>query len=171
MGKPAPHQSEDVAVSSLPVLHEERESLQRLLIGFRLQLKELDNQTSALRDRIDGIRQPETLVLSPELDASLLAPLHGAAERIAEGVAETLSRFEQQLTDPVARLTDAVADNAKLLTVARDALAAPTKGTQPSVADAVAAMQHAARIIDQRVGQVDQLSLFFARAEEASRCR
>ncbi len=157
LGKPAPHQSEDVPVSSLPVLHEERESLQRLLIGFRLQLKELDNQTSALRDRIDGIRQPETLVLSPELDASLLAPLHGAAERIAEGVAETLSRFEQQLTDPVARLTDAVADNAKLLTVARDALAAPTKGTQPSVADAVAAMQHAARIIDQRVGQVDQL--------------
>ncbi len=158
LAKPESAPGEDATALSLPIFNEERDSLRRLLIGFRLQLTELDAQTAALRDKIAGIRQPEALVVTAELDAGLLAPLHGAAERIAEGVAETLSRFEQQLTDPVSRLTDVVADNAKLLTVACNSLAAPSRGSQLSVADAVAAMQGAARLIDQRVGQVDQLA-------------
>ncbi|MGL4239974.1 MAG: hypothetical protein ACRCTI_02555, partial [Beijerinckiaceae bacterium] len=151
----------ETSAAALPLLNDERDSMQRLLVGFRLQLRELDAQTSELRDKIAGIRQPETLVLAPEIDAGMLAPLHGAAERIAEGVAETLSQLEQRLSEPVSRLTDAVADNAGMLSSAHAAMAAPAKTASAegpaTLRAAVEAMQDAARSIDGRIGQVDQL--------------
>ncbi|MGL4636219.1 MAG: hypothetical protein ACRCWF_09580 [Beijerinckiaceae bacterium] len=158
------------SASALPKLSDEKDSLQRILVGFRLLLKEISNETGAYRAKVAEIKQPDMLVLSPSLEPELLAPLNLTAERIAEGIAESLSMMEQKLSDPLALLNASVGENIAALKLAHSSLAeasqktsAPTpKHNAPSqsslsVADAVKSMERAAALVDQRVGSADQL--------------
>jgi hypothetical protein len=148
------------------VIEREKISLQRMLIGFRLLLQEISAETTSYREKVAGIRQPEMLVLSPTIEAEALAPLQAAADRIAEGVAESLAALEQKLAEPVARLSDVTAGNVEALRIAQEALAAPTptRGElalsprdSDSLEQAVLRMERASVSIDDRIGQVDQL--------------
>jgi hypothetical protein len=164
-------------IATLPRLDSEKDSLQRILVGFRLLLREIGSETAAYRTKIADIRQPDLLVLSPALEAEALAPLNATAERIAEGIAETLAQLEQRMTEPLSVLNTAVAESANILKLAHGVLSSPSqesnmqatsvKGMQTKVSsepvpkaalvEAVAAMQKAASSVDLHIGHVDQL--------------
>jgi hypothetical protein len=166
--------------AALPLFDSEKTSFQHVLTGFRLLLRDIGAQTEDYRDKIGAIRQPELLVLSPTIEADLLAPLHHTAERIAVGVAETISALEHKLAEPVTSLTNAVADGARMLTAAHSVMAAMSEKslaapaamagqttpdnartghvvTGDALAEAVASMDRAAAGIDQKIGSIDQL--------------
>jgi hypothetical protein len=166
--------------AALPLFDSEKTSFQHVLTGFRLLLRDIGAQTENYREKIGAIRQPEILVLSPTIEADLLAPLHHTAERIAEGVAETISALEHKLAEPVASLNNAVADGARILTAAHSVMAAMSEkssaapaamashaitdnantgniATGDALAEAVASMDRAAASIDQKIGSIDQL--------------
>ena len=169
---PAPHD-----IEALPRLDAEKDSLQRILIGFKLLLRDISLETAAYRTKIADIRQPELLVLAPTLEADILAPLNATAERIAEGIAETLTQLEQRMTEPLSVLNTAVAESANILKLAHGVLSSHPQegGTQSTNAQvkraktpveplppatligAVSAMQKAASSIDSHIGHVDQL--------------
>jgi hypothetical protein len=164
-------------IATLPRLDAEKDSLQRILVGFRLLLRDIGLETESYRTKIADIRQPDMLVLSPALEAEALAPLNATAERIAEGIAETLAQLEQRMTEPLSVLNTAVAESANILKLAHGVLSSPPQegGTpattgrgirtnasseplsQAALVGAVAAMQRAASSIDSHIGHVDQL--------------
>jgi hypothetical protein len=160
-------------VSELPMFSEERDSVQRMLAGFRLLLKDIQLETENFRSRIADIRQPETLVLSPAVDAELLAPLSARADQMAAGLAEQLALMEQRLSAPVTHLDELTSGAAKLLRGLHKQMAEPAKMSAPAtpvmrVPEAVAAMERAALIIDQRLAQAGDLTAALRRGGAVS---
>jgi hypothetical protein len=140
----------------------EKDSLQRLLMGFRLLLRDLSGEVEALRGKVSAITAPPA---ANDVDTDPAQPLREVASQISTGVAETLAALEVRLDEPLARLTEATAESAKLLQVAHQAMAAPAKrvtADAPIAAealdDAIARIERAAGMIDTRVAGVDRLA-------------
>jgi hypothetical protein len=140
----------------------EKDGLQRMLAGFRLLLRDLSGEVEALRAKVSAIETP-AIAGGSGFDPAL--PLREAASEISIGVAETLAAIELKLDEPLARLTEATAESAKLLQVAHAAMASPARpaatGTSvpaEALADAVGRIERAAGLIDERVGGVDRLA-------------
>jgi hypothetical protein len=140
----------------------EKESLQRVLAGFRLLMRDLSGEVDALRGKVAAIDIPPA-ANDASVDPSL--PLREAASAISIGVAETLAAIEIKLDEPLARLTEATAESAKLLQVAHRALSAPAKApskaspaSADALVDAVSRVERAAGMIDEKVGGVDKLA-------------
>ncbi|MGL5115001.1 MAG: hypothetical protein ACRC7C_06715 [Beijerinckiaceae bacterium] len=162
----APMGESGPSADALPLLEAEKESLQRLTVGFRLLLKDIGVATEELRAKVGEIRQPDTLVLAPSIEAEALKPLNDTADRIGEGVAETLLGLERKLAEPIALLQAMVADSAQLLKAAHASMAAPARAApRPAVAapdpealaDAVIRMESAATLIDTRLSDASAL--------------
>jgi hypothetical protein len=139
----------------------ERDSLQRILAGFRLMLRDFGGELETLRAKVAAVE-------TPAVDVSL-EPLTQAARGISTGVAESLATIEARLDAPLAQLLETAAQGATLLSTARDAMAQPTAGarvieasaTPPSadlIADALARIERAAEIVDGRTLAVERLA-------------
>jgi hypothetical protein len=138
----------------------DKESLQRVLAGFKLLLRDIAAEAETFRGKVAAI---EPVALS--VDA--MAPVREAAERISEGVAESLAAIEIKLDGPLAQLAGTAAESANLLKAAHAALSAPPATRRPvesqqalpqsALADAVARLERASDIIDARTAGVDQL--------------
>lgn len=161
----APGDDAGPSADSLPPLDAEKHSLQRLTVAFRLLLKDIGAAADDLRAKVGEIRQPETLVLAPSIEADMLKPLSDSADRIGEGVAETLLSLEQKLGEPISLLQSTVADSAQLLMAVHANMSAPVAPASRSVvapdpaamADAVARMESAANLIDARLSDASAL--------------
>lgn len=163
------------------VFDAQQAGFERVLVGFRLLMRDLGQEADKLRGALSGVdalpatqgdgaliqrldAQMSTLAgsfesLLGELEARVSSPLSVAAENIAFAVAETLSSLEQRLAEPVHQMADAARDCRALLAEVKQQLAtapAPvaTVAAAPS-SDPGQRIQDVTARLDRWIEQVD----------------
>lgn len=127
------------AVDDLKSVHTQKDSLQRLLVGFRLLMREIGSETEHFRNAVESIARP--IGVSPAdgieiltslesrieilgagtaeaiaaLEARLVAPFTATADRIRDDVSHSLAAIEARLDAPIGALTDCVTESANVL--------------------------------------------------------
>jgi hypothetical protein len=127
------------ALDDLPSVYAQKDSLQRLLVGFRLLMREIGSETEHFRSAVEGISRSNAIsptdgieiLTSLEsrieilgagtaeaiaaLEARLVAPIAATADRIRDDVNHSLAAIEARLDAPIGALTDCVTESANVL--------------------------------------------------------
>lgn len=174
----APEHAEAVHLPIVPdatSLEGEKASLQRMVAGFRLLLRDIGQEAEhfrvavasmqgnageraisadveildRLQARVNALGDGLTTAVEA-LGARLASPLADTADRIAAGVAETLATLEHRLSEPIAALTASVHESAGVLREVQALMArqsAFADGTAPRATAALPALVETTALI------------------------